>query len=413
MYELPFKNVTIPFKRFAAKVDCSHNAVWNLPSLKKWIDILSQLGYNSLMLYCEDTYEIDGHPYFGYGRGRYAKAELKELDTYALAHKVELIPSISALDSLPTIFRWPQYAALNDTGSILLSDDAQTYALIEGMLTTCAECFTSRVIDINMDPAPMLGRGKHQSIHGYQPIREVFDRHAEKVHALAAKLGFKAVLISEKNGSKPHRAAERWSVGDVWVRNAFNPENRYSIDQLRSQVAAAIADGTQNMIVRFFGDDGCECARFAGLPSPFWTSQTAKGIRDEAAIKNAFEETFDIAFDDFPLLDLVGNASAGEHGSHPTRYILYNGPFIGLMDLTIPDHTRVDHETLLKQLAPLCNHPEWGYLFQTLHALCAVAAAKCDGRHSLSCRLRCAGQGKAQHACGGAAPDLGSCGSVL
>lgn len=50
------------------------------------------MGYNTLMLYTEDTYEVDGQPYFGYMRGRYSKAELRELDDYAAEKGMELIP---------------------------------------------------------------------------------------------------------------------------------------------------------------------------------------------------------------------------------------------------------------------------------------------------------------------------------
>jgi len=372
---MTFKHENIPFKRMAAKVDCSRNAVWNLPALKKWIDVISKLGYNALMLYTEDTYEVDGHPYFGYGRGRFSKEELKEIDTYALTRGVELIPSIATLAHLPTIFRWPQYMQILDTYDILLCEDERTYELIDAMLTTCEECFTSRVIDLNMDVADMLGRGKYMSLHGYHEQAEVFARHADRVRELAKKHGFETVLISDRDGC---RAEESWCVGDVWVRNAFNPENRYSIAQLQDRIAAAKRDGVENMMVCFFGDDGGECARFAGLPGLFCASRFAMGMEDEAAIKQDFEREFGIAFDDFMLLDLTQRNETGERGVHPTRYMLYNDPFIGLMDKTIPDCARADHEELVGLLTPLCDHPEWGYLFRTLRDLCAVTAAKCD-----------------------------------
>ncbi len=35
------------------------------------------------MHYTEDTYEVDGEPFFGYMRGRYTKAEMKEIDAFA------------------------------------------------------------------------------------------------------------------------------------------------------------------------------------------------------------------------------------------------------------------------------------------------------------------------------------------
>lgn len=378
MYELPFKKENIPFKRFATKVDCSHNAVWNIPSLKKWIDITSSLGFNTLLLYMEDTYEIDGHPYFGYGRGRYSKKELKEINNYSLEQGIELIPSIATLAHLPTIFRWPQYAAINDTYDILLCDDERTYELIDAMLATCAECFTSRVIEINMDVPELLGRGKYLSNHGYEPRADIFERHTQKVCELAQKHGFQTVLISSKDEINNYTDTERWTIGDVSVRNGFNPENYYSIGVLRSKIQDAKNNGTENMVVSFFGDDGGECSRFAGLPALYCASQFAKGITDVERIKTGFEHEFNIGFDDFLLLDLTQRMETKERCVHPTRYILYNDPFMGLMDLTIPDYARDDHAALVELLTPLCEHPQWGYIFCTARDLCAVTAAKCD-----------------------------------
>jgi len=378
MYKLPFKNESIPFKRFATKVDCSHNAVWNLTALKKWIDITAKLGYNALLLYTEDTYEISGHPYFGYGRGRFSMEELKAADTYALERGIELIPSIATLSHLATIFRWPQYAAILDTYDILLCDDERTYELIDGMFSTCAECFTSRIIDIYMDEAELLGRGKYMSTHGYENKSDIFKRHTEKVCELAKKHGFETVLISGESGTKCYADTEHWDVEDVWVRNAFNPENNYSISTLRNRIESARNYGGENMMICFFGDDGGECARFAGLPALFFASEVAKGNADELRIKMRFEQEFGIAFDDFMLLDLTQRKETEEYCVHPTRYILYNDPFMGLLDKTIPDCTRADHDELTRLLTPLCDHPEWGYMFRTLRDLCAVTAAKCD-----------------------------------
>ena len=87
---------------------------------------------------------------------------------------------------------------------------------------------------------------------------------------------------------------------------------------------------------------------------------------------------FHIPYDDFLLLDLTQRKEGEIYGSHPQRYILYNDPFIGLMDLTIPDSCRADHEELVELLTPWCSNERWGYLFETMRDLCAVTAAKCD-----------------------------------
>ena len=74
------------FKHLGVMLDCSRNAVMNVASVKKYIDILEKLGYNTLMLYTEETYEVDNQPYFGYLRGRYTQKEMQEIDAYAVAH---------------------------------------------------------------------------------------------------------------------------------------------------------------------------------------------------------------------------------------------------------------------------------------------------------------------------------------
>ena len=80
------------FDRFGVMIDNSRDAVMNVGCVKKYIRILEKLGCDFLMLYTEETYEVDGEPYFGHHRGRFSKAELRELDAYAREHNVELLP---------------------------------------------------------------------------------------------------------------------------------------------------------------------------------------------------------------------------------------------------------------------------------------------------------------------------------
>ena len=85
------------YDHFGVMLDCSRNAVRTVEELKRFIDVLSLLGYDTLELYTEDTYEVDGEPYFGYLRGRYSGAELREIDAYAKQRGIELIPCIQTL----------------------------------------------------------------------------------------------------------------------------------------------------------------------------------------------------------------------------------------------------------------------------------------------------------------------------
>ena len=132
----------IPFEHFGTMLDCSRNAVYTVKALKRWIDLTPDLGYNTLMLYTEDTYEVENQPYFGHFRGRYSREELQEIDAYAKERGMELIPCIQTLAHLNALMRWPQYMAIRDTDDILLAEDERTYQLIEDMFRSLAASFS-------------------------------------------------------------------------------------------------------------------------------------------------------------------------------------------------------------------------------------------------------------------------------
>lgn len=100
----------IPFRRFGVMIDCSRNAVMNRDAFSAWRISYPALGYNAIRLYTEDTYEVEGEPYFGYLRGRYSGAELKEMDAYAgrTRHRADsLYPRRSRI--------WARFSAMRST----------------------------------------------------------------------------------------------------------------------------------------------------------------------------------------------------------------------------------------------------------------------------------------------------------
>ena len=67
-------------KTLAVMIDCSRNGVMKPEKVKEFALIIKNMGYNALMLYTEDTYEVPEYPYFGYMRGGYTQKQLQELD---------------------------------------------------------------------------------------------------------------------------------------------------------------------------------------------------------------------------------------------------------------------------------------------------------------------------------------------
>lgn len=91
MARLPIKE-TANFETLGTMIDCSRNGVLLVSSVKFLCRKLALMGYNMFQLYTEDTYKIDGEPFFGYLRGGYTQKELKEIDNYAFTLGIEVIP---------------------------------------------------------------------------------------------------------------------------------------------------------------------------------------------------------------------------------------------------------------------------------------------------------------------------------
>ena len=124
------------YKHFGVMLDCSRNAVMKVCEIKRMINYLQKMGYNTLELYTEDTYEIQDEPYFGYLRGRYTSAEIKEIDAYATAHGIEDIPCVQTLAHFTALVRNGAYNSIVDYNDILLIDDNKTYELIDKIFAT-------------------------------------------------------------------------------------------------------------------------------------------------------------------------------------------------------------------------------------------------------------------------------------
>lgn len=335
------------FKKKGLMLDCSRDAVRTVKTVKKLADIMQKLDFNTLMLYTEDTYEIDTQPYFGYLRGRYTKDELREIDAYCAEKGIELIPCIQTLAHLNGIVDWEVYREITDCNDILLVGDSRVYGLIDDMLRNISETFTTKKIHIGMDEAWSLGLGKYLRQNGYTNPTEIMRFHLDKVSKIAEKYGLEPMMWSDmffrvvsdgyyiddpsliddvirktvpenvtpvywdyysldkthydkmmqahKNFGKPF-----WFAGGLWTWKGFTPHNLFSVETSKTAIASCIDYGVENIFFTMWGDNGAETSPFAVLPSMYYVSSLLRGVNDEEEIKAGFKELLELNMTTLP-----------------------------------------------------------------------------------------------------------------
>ncbi len=420
-------------------IDCSRNGVLTVAAVKRYAKLLSAMGYNTLMLYTEDTYEVDNEPFFGHMRGRYSKDELKDLDAYCARLGIELIPCIQTLAHVNCMLRWPEYATAHDCDDILLIGSERTHTLLTNIFSTLAECFTTRKVHIGMDEADKVGLGRYLAKHGYHDRFQLISDHLHTVCHIAAEYGFETMVWSDMFCRLALNAGDYYSTADAdldavrekanlpenvsmvywdyyskdydrytkmlalnkafgkkvyfaggaWTWKGFAPDNGFSLKSTEVAMRACRDSGTDGWFLTLWGDDGDECAKFSVLPTLMYAIEIANGNTDMESIKAKFHAITGAQFDTFLLLDQMNYCQEGTAGS-PCKYMLYNDVFNGLHDHNCSASDSAHYTALAQTIANAPGKGEYAYIFDSCQKLCEALAVKSD----LGVRTRAAYQSK-------------------
>ena len=369
------------FQEFGVMADLSRNAVMK-PAAIPPPDSSERL----------DGLQLCGPVYGGYhsaGRGTvfrlpagsHDEEGVQELDRYAASLGVELRPYLQTLAHLNQIMRYQRYDAINDTGDILLAGDERTYHLLDRLLKTVSDCFTTRKVNIGMDEAALVGAGKYLDQNGYRSRIEILQEHLARVLGLCEKYGLKAQMWSDMFFNLAYgsydKAAEGASTqcqpeippqvelafwdyfhvgqaryetmlqkhrqmagrvafaGGAWKWSGFTPSNAFSIEAGRDALNACIKEQVESVVITAWGDNGAEASTFSILPVLYADAALAWGAVGE---REGFEILTGVRFSDFLKLDRPSRFSPDPavHGN-ASKFLLYNDPLLGTYDSLIPE----------------------------------------------------------------------------
>ena len=182
-------------KRLGAMLDLSRGRVYKVPYLKGCFERMSKMGYNSVMLYTEDTYCLEGVPKWGLTRGGLTLEDVKEIKAAADANGLELVPCIQTLGHLEKWLRWSDSADVRCNDSTILVGEPKTYELIDKMVAFWQEGAGGSRIHVGMDEAWGFADGEYAKRNGNRPKFDVFLEHLKKVCEICNRHGYKEILI--------------------------------------------------------------------------------------------------------------------------------------------------------------------------------------------------------------------------
>lgn len=429
-----FKKAEKPrFKTLAPMIDCSRNAVPTIDTLKDFAVKMAIMGYNAMMLYTEDTYEVDEFPYFGHLRGRYSHEELRELDAFCADIGIELIPCIQTLAHLNAIFYWQTFTKdYKDCDDILLAGDQKVYDFIECMLKSMSENLKSRRINIGMDEAHMLGRGKYTDRFGYKARPEIIIAHLEKVMELCRKYGYEPMMWSDMffrmasptnayydmNVSIPEEVKSKvpsdvelvywdyYGTNEAKYDKMFSehskfnnkiafaggtscwyglvPLSQFSINSARVALKYAFKYNMETFLVTMWGDNGATCSIYSSLPTLVLYAESCWGndsTDDELEIRMI--ECTGASYKAFLELervqDLPTRTNYGTAAVNSARYMLFQDPMLGLYDYNVPDGCNARFAEVRDMLADkrACVG-KYDYVFDSIIAMADFLSVKAE-----------------------------------
>jgi len=410
-------------------LDCSRNGVVTVDEVKKIILIQALMGDNRLLLYTEDTYEMDEYPYFGYLRGAYSKEDLKEIVSFGESFGVELVPCIQTLDHLAKPLRWDVFDNVRDSMSNVMVNNEETYKFLETMIKTCRECFPTKHIHIGMDESFLLGLGKYLYQNGYHDRVSLFCEHLSRVIKICKKYDFNPMIWSDmffrlnspdgEYYSCTHLPEETikmipsdvelvyWDyyhdekavydrlidvhlktkrvthfAGGAWRWGGFATSLQKSYEFNKIALESCKEKDIKNVFITSWGDNGNECSIYSALLS--LAQYSAFNYLDNPTDKDVNSLLYVVTGETkerMLLMDLP-NMPAKKVLSptyNPSKYFFYQDLLLGMFDSQVKDEYAPNYGSYVSVLNKAAKESiKFSYIYKNLANLCDVLSLKTD-----------------------------------
>jgi hypothetical protein len=167
-------------------------------------------------------------------------------------------------------------------------------------------------------------------------------------------------------------------LGGAWKWMGFAPNNAFSLYSSNFHLNCCLQHGIDDISLATFGDDGSEASMFSNLPTlVLYAEKLYKNTTEKVDIEEAFMDLFGLPVEAFLTLDCPNQIPDGPRmedssSANPCKYFLYNDPLNGRLTRLVKHSYKPHFAECEKRLAVWQEDPQFGYIFETLAALCRV-----------------------------------------
>ncbi|MCQ2430982.1 MAG: family 20 glycosylhydrolase [Clostridia bacterium] len=420
------------FKHLSALIECSTGSTPTPETVKRFLTMLSGMGYTELYLGLTDAYKIKEEPYFNYKRGGYTTEELKDMDAHAHSCGIELIANIQTLGHLDFLERHESYRDMMDTKNILLADDERVYTLIKHMFSAISEGLSSRRIHIGFDECWGLGTGNYLKKHGPADKKEILLRHLKQVLKIAESFGYTCeiwhdmlvetdnthvtsrdvraalpddvtvwywdywekdeIALQKKLDDMKHYADKVAYAGTAFKCGSMTSLNTFSLARLIPQMKIAAEKGLDSFMVTLWSDNGAWVNNYSVLPALYAAAEYARGTwngvgtPDKERFSHLTGGDYDALLSLDNLDDIFDNRPADWHGNR-SFWIFLTDIANGGWDLMLNPKTPEAYQKLSEHYRSIADSGAGGaysHLFRCAEKFAIVLSLK----STLGVRLR-------------------------
>jgi len=184
-------------------LDISRDRVPTMETLKRLIDLWSELKFNQVQLYTEHTFAYAAHRIVWEQASPITPQEAEELDRYCRKRAIELVPNQNSFGHMERWLKHDRYSRLSDaTGSFvdpwgglrlqpttLNPLNPESLHLLSGLYDELLPHFSSNMINVGADEPFDLGQGRSREACEERGLGRVYLEFMLKIHEELSRRG--------------------------------------------------------------------------------------------------------------------------------------------------------------------------------------------------------------------------------